>query len=478
MALNKHQKLARAMKTVLQKLDVFHEKVAEQSRSLQLYFYEKYLIAGRPLMSQRALAAMMYTHRLGLSMFSPNRELREAAGSSPLIGIILTPPIYLESQVLYCPNRNENTLWLVPWGVKSVLPNENIEKLEESKLENVLYCASEDEMSEWIDWFEEEDKAGSFTNQVLAIGQFYRERDPFERNLQQPCFLIYKQTISDFYGKIQGPKVLKTLLKIEFSPNEKSTVYEAYQLVIAAQKNRKKRHFGEFRRFWEVRLRELIFNNLGWPLEKETVFLEEYFSERVSLGKEKPDSRWETGGALDRQTYGKFLYYFANRFIQNPSENQADGEIVLLLWIMIYAARDLDKAVPVKKLLELTTKHVNDRLVTTSGGEIELSCGLADLIKEYTRGETLQRHQKLFPGLTVDKLEDRFRIASKSILPLGAAAALPEAFLTFPHLEKGYRMAAKARRRQRQTPLQVIHDPISRRELQRQLIEASKRRPS
>ncbi len=474
MALNKHQRLARAMKSLLKNLDMFHDKVAEQARSLHLYFYEKYLIAGRPLMTERAVAAMVSTHRLGLSMFSPNRDLREAASSNPLIGMILSPPLYLRSQVYYCSNANEKTLWFIPWGVKTQLPSENLKKLEESKLEDILYCASEDEMSEWIDWFEEEDKAGSYTNQLLAIGQFYQERDLFESNLQCHCFPGYKKAILDFHGKIKGPKVYKTLIKTEFAPNEDSNIYEAYQLVTAALRNRKKRHFKEFQRFWKGRLLELVFAKLTWPLEKQEAFLMEYFPEGASSQKETADPRWESSRVLDRQTYGMFLYHFINRFINDPLENQVDGEIALLFWIMIYAARDLKKVVPVKSLLTLTTKDVADRLVTTEGGEVEISCGFADLIKEYTGGRDLQRQQKLFPSLTIDKIEDRFRKASEVILPPGATPALPEAFLIFPHREKGCRMAAQARRRQLQTPPVVIHDPISRRELSRQLVEAAK----
>jgi hypothetical protein len=145
---------------------------------------------------------------------------------------------------------------------------------------------------------------------------------------------------------------------------------------------------------------------------------------------------------------------------------------------MIYAARDLKKVVPVKSLLILTTKNVADRLITTEGGDVEISCGLADLIKDCTGGSDLERHQKLFPNLTMDKIADRFRKASEAILPPGATPALSEAFLIFPHRERGCRMTAKARRRQLQTPDAVVHDPISRRELSRQLTEAAKRSPS
>ena len=106
--------------------------------------------------------------------------------------------------------------------------------------------------------------------------------------------------------------------------------------------------------------------------------------------------------------------------------------------------------------------------------EIEFSCGLAELIREYAGEGNLQRQQKLFPNLTLDKLEDHFRRASEVILPPGSIPALPEAFLTFPHLEKHCRMNPKLRRHQLKNPSKILHDPISLKELKRQLVDKSK----
>jgi hypothetical protein len=155
-------------------------------------------------------------------------------------------------------------------------------------------------MSEWIDWFEEEDKSSSYTNQLLAIGRFYQERSLFESNLQRHSFPVYQKAILDFHGKINGPKVYKTLIKIEFAPDENCNVYQAYQLVTAALRNRKKRHFNDFQRFWKGRLLEMMFANLTWPLEKQEAVLMEYLSEGTSSQKEKVDPRWESSRVLDR----------------------------------------------------------------------------------------------------------------------------------------------------------------------------------
>ena len=136
--------------------------------------------------------------------------------------------------------------------------------------------------------------------------------------------------------------------------------------------------------------------------------------------------------------------------------------------------RECKRGSPVKKLLALTTANISDRYVAVDNGEIELSCGLADLIKEYAGEGSFQRQQKLFPNLTIDRLEDHFLRASEVILPPGSIPALPEAFLTFPHLGKHCRTNPKSRRQQLKNPPEILHSPISLKELQQQLVEKSK----
>ena len=154
MALTKHQKLARGMKRLSDAFEVHFQKTSSILNALQFHFFETHLIIGRPLMSKGTLQTMIRTHRCAMELFSPNADLRSAAQRSPLIGCILTPRFYLRSCVLVRPaNAGENEKLAIPWGVKTILPTESLQKLEDAKLETFLYCASEDEMSEWIDWF-------------------------------------------------------------------------------------------------------------------------------------------------------------------------------------------------------------------------------------------------------------------------------------------------------------------------------------
>lgn len=480
MALTKHQKLARAMKRLLGDLEDHFQKTESNLNALQFHFFETHLIIGRPLMTKATLQTMMRTHKCAMTLLAPDPKVQSAAQNYPLIGCILTPRFYPKSKIHILPPdaSSSEEKSIIPWGVKTILPLESLQKLEERKLAATLYCALKSEMSEWIDWFEDEDKANTLTNQLLAIGDYFEQREPIRKNLLQPAFSFFKQAGLEFYKKIQFPKVFKTLIKAEFAPQKNDDVGIAYQLVSESLAKHKKRHFEEFQRVWRDRLIDLMFEGTPWKEEQRTAFLSEYFPNNGKAGRKPSKSRWETGSALDRQHYGTFILYFAERFITNPSKFRVEGEIALLLWIMIYASRDLDRLPTIKTLLAMTTENISDRYAMIEGEEVEFSLGLAYVIKEYAGEGNLHRQQKLFPNLTSDKLEDYFHRASKAILPPGSLAALPEAFLTFPHPQKNARMRAKLRRRQMENPPKVYHDTVSLKELKRQLVERSKPKAS
>jgi hypothetical protein len=471
MALTKHEKLARGMSHLLNSLEEHFQKTAKSLNCLQLFFYETHLMIGRPLMSQRVLAAMMHTHVCGLKFLAPDEKIRAIARSSPLISMVLTPPIYPLSKVLRSsPDQPEAAKWVIPWGVKATLPNESLEKLKEAKLAAILYCAAPTEMSKWIQWFEHEDKARTFTNTLLAIGHQFQEMASFEKNLCKIARPLYKKAILEFYRPLRDPKEFKTLVKIEFAPADKTNLFDAYKLIITCLRKRRKKHFEDFQRFWKGKLEQLFFENLNYSTERRNHFLKTYFSSKDPSIRKNSSPRWETSKGVDRQLYGLFIDYFVQRFLKNPCQHQVEGEIALFLWTMVYISRTCD-IIPIHCLLKLTTANVTGQFLLVGDKRIELSLGWAYLIQEYLGKMPRKRHQKLFPNLTIDKLEDYFRKASSEILPSKATLALPEAFQVFPHPEKGHRVSVKERHRQQQKPSKVFHDPISLEEIKQQLIE-------
>jgi len=473
MALTKHQKLAKGIKSLLDSLEIHFQKTAKSINCLQLAFYETYLMIGRPLMNKHTLNAMMHTHLFSLKFFSINENIRKIAKNSPLINMIITPIYPLSRVRVDTPGQAETTKRIIPWGVKMTLPNESLEKLKETQTAAILYCASETEMSKWIQWFEQEDKAKTFTNTLLAIGDSFQQKALLDKNLLKLARPLYKRAILEYYRPEREPKEFKTLVKIEFAPQEKTTLFEAYQTIITCIKKRRKKHFEVFQRFWKDKLERLIFEGLDWPIERRYHFLDTYFSSKTHKPNKHPGVRWETSKGVDRQSYGSFIYYFANLFLENPLKNKVQGEITLILWTMLYISRT-NSSISITQLLEVTTKDISEQFLCIEDQKTELSLGWAYLIQEYMGKLPLQRQQKLFPNLTIDKLEDHFRKASAQIFPSESTNALPEAFLSFPHPEKGQRIPIQERRSQQQNPPKVFHDPISLEELKKQLIAKSK----
>ncbi len=476
MALTKHQKLARGLKALLAALDEHHEKAASMLNALQMHFYETHLILGRRVITEQALKVMMNTHRCALCLFAPNEELRTAARSSPSISFTFTPKLYPPSKILeYPPDAPKDEKQVIPWGVKIFLPSQSLLNLSQAKEEALLYCASKNEMSEWIDWFEEEDIAHTLTNQIAAMIAPVDKLSSLEENLNKPAFSPFYETALKYYKKNPPPNILNAT----FAPDEGSTIAEAYARLSKSTRSHEKDDFKGLQRAWRDQLEQCIFADMKLSQEEKQTILEERFPlKRNRSKKNPPNPRWQTSLAVDRQTYATFIRYFAELFLKNPQQCQTDAEITLLLWVMVYISRDPNHIIPIKRLLCLTTADVIDQIINIDGHEVDISMGLAGLFNEYTGGAKSQRQQKLFPNLNIDKLEDYFRRASSELLPPNSLPALPEAFLTFPHARKHIRIPAPIRHQQQKHPQQIHHNLISRHELKRQLIDISKSQAS
>ena len=423
------------------------------------------------MFTQAALSLMTRVYICGIHRFATNEEMRLATRSLPCFSHVLPHPIYFHSQMRFgLPDAPESAKWIIPWAVKIILPSKTLQQLDEAKLEALLYCASVEEMSEWIDWFENEDKRNTLTHQLLSVGEYYEERRPFEAKLNELAFPYYEKAAREFF-KNDFSKVFKKLEKINFAPKAHSTIADSYILINKSLSEESEFYWKDFQRFWRRSLKKLMFADVKWTQDQQESALAEYFPQESSIQPSSKNPRWKTSLVTDRQTYAKFIQYFADQFLVNISKNKVAGEIVLLLWIMIYIAREPSKTLPVARLLELTTADIDDRILFPGSEEIELSCGLADLIKQFIGSVPQERQQKLFRNLTIDQFEDHCHRASKIILPQGSLAVLPEAFLTFPHAYKNLRMAVEVQRSRPQQYSPVHPDPIPVRDLKKQLFE-------
>ena len=153
MAKTKHQKLADMMEEMLDAIKEHGAKVARQLNVVQLHFYEPYALFGRPLMTESALRRTFALTLPGsLQNLAPHASLRATCLEFPMLGTIISRPIYLLSE---CRQSSGDEMWMVPWRVKLVCPNENQSKLERSMAQHFfLYGTRADEISNEIDWFE------------------------------------------------------------------------------------------------------------------------------------------------------------------------------------------------------------------------------------------------------------------------------------------------------------------------------------
>jgi len=477
MRLTKHERLAKELRALFANLDEHYRKTAISLDVVQFHFYEKKLIANRPLMSQLALRAMMYAHYHGLRHLSDKEEIRNAC-FKPLIGAVVNSPLFTTSNVLIdAPDTLPNARRCIPWDVITTLPSKTLKQLDDAYLEATLYCAAESEMSEWIDWFEHEDKSMSFTNQLFSIFAYEDKQAPVKKNLMKMALPFLEQTALTFYEKLTYKKMLQTIKKSDFAPHKTTSIAQAYDLVCHSLRSRKKRYLDEFKRFWKERIQELVFEDVAWSeKEKEDFFTCWATRQQPNAIKKKEESiRWKTSLAMERQSYAAFIRYFVTQFLQDPSKNQISGEIVLLLWLMIYISQNPDQICPIKRLLQLTTVNLENDILSIDGYETELSQGLLDLFQQYLGGnaESFSRHQKLFPNLTIDYLEDAFRKASDMILPKDSLSALPEAFLTFPHQHHGMRISPAQRKHHQKNPSPICYESISRHDLKKKLFKHS-----
>lgn len=463
MALTKHQKLAKGIKAILDLLDIDHPSNVASINFLQFYCHPSELIAPLSQIEESNFRTMLNTYRCSLRFLAPNKELQRAAQSLPIQRFLL-PIKFLRK------NRDRHKIsdalldkkWTKTfrWNVRIALPSELLPEFKKELMVKFLYCHSKDNSAQSINWFKNEDQENTFINQFFTFQAYCLEKAIFRKNLNQPVFENFQKAVLTYYQKIKSPRILKTLVKIELAPNPGSTNAQAYELLLKFTQSRRRKDFDDFKSYWRDRLETVIFANLKWTDKQKKAAITERFSPKQFLKKRIPAGRWKTGQSIDRQTYALFIYYFAEIFLENPKENQAKGEIVLLLWVMFYISLNPTRKVSLKRLLKLTTADVFHGTLNIDNQKIPLSSDLTNLIDEYLGSIKSDRQQKLFPHLTLADLEDYFHIASMKLLPKGSIPILPEAFLTFPHTEENTRIPCQSRRQQQKKPSKPLYPPI------------------
>jgi len=431
-------------------------KVEQVLNRVQFHFYEKILICGRPLMTRKAFSAMTKSHAIGLGHYSPNPDVKLACQSLPSLGAIIQKPIFKRSELIY--SQDSQGLWIVPWSVKTLLPQYNQIHIAHGKEEALLYCLDQSELSSEIDWFEKENCADSLTYQFLAandaIAKENHDLSIIRKNLDQQAWPLFYTTVKEWQNSLLSneirPEKLDNVFKAFFAPTKKMNLALAYEKVRRAIRMRKLRNYQYLMHMWRSRLELEIFKNLNWNDEQKGWFLKRWENNLFNKSASKsscPKGRWEQSQAIDRQTAAKFIRYFMDRFIADPNQCKADGEIACILWICIWVSYESLMQIHLYQVIELTTKQLDAQalMLNIETHEIPISYGLCQLL-EILKGEGKgERGRRLFEHVSEESLQDAMKKASKAILGDEALHVLPSAFLIFPHLYQGKRMSHKQR---------------------------------
>lgn len=489
MAKTKHQKLANLMQAMLNAIDEHTAQVARQLDCVQLHFYERYALLGRPLMKGSAFRSMCFLHYIGLKILAPNPNLRAACHQLPMIGILLDRSVYLLSEYRQSSSKR---LWFIPWGVHIVLPKENQEKLERSCAQALLFCPRVDEISNEIDWFEPEMAADSLTHQCLSILAYESQQAIVRQNLlKDPCPIWQraKETwqnteclTSDapniFYDVAKNPKKIDDA---DFAPQKGQSLALAYEGVLRSIRARSCRHRQALLSIYKEALERAMFENVPWSEREKIAFLHQWQDNFFKTGKlldSKKPGRWKQCEGIDDVTASKFIKHFITEFIVNP-KNKKLGEIACVLWILIWIAQEgPEGGINLKQVLQLSSKDIveDSCAIIIDGIEVTISWGLWELLI-CLRGEGQgKRAHRLFNSLDASgkALECAMIDTSKELLPINADPVLPAAFLISPHIYKGTRMSSAERAAMRKVkpiiPFRHTHNNIK-----KELLKSQKR---
>lgn len=478
MAKNKHQKLAQYLTMIMDEIQLVFDQAALHLQCIQFHCYERVLIAGRPLMKENAFRAMVKANALGLRHYPPNEEIRAACCSLPYFGIVINKPLLKEAELLLSLPYSVGK-WVIPWCVKTVLPNQCATHIEKGRFEALLYCPDPSEVSSEIDWFEKEDLTGTLNYQVLsALEDTKRENDDLaiiKTNLAKlalPYFrsVVEKWSQEDVTDNI--PKNTDIIFQATFAPNEQSTVSLAYESILSSIQERTYRNYQHLKSIWRDKLENLIFQNLDWSSDQKNAYLCQqgwgiFTKEHTRLP--MPKDRWPQCQGVDRQTAAKIIRYFIDVFLEDPCSRQQYGEIACLLWTCIWASHEHQStAIKLHKILHLSTKQLDKESMTLKIGEkeVNISAGLCNLLTRLLGKGKGERSRRLFENITdIDFLEDAVKRASKVVLGDNSTPVLPAAFLLFPHPFQGKRRSSNCYQATPKTDVMRYDLPYSRRNL-------------
>jgi hypothetical protein len=379
----------------------------------------------------------------------------------PLTFIFGNPPNSIKRQY-YAPHElvkdhlndsPQEIMSTIPWEFLDQKNLSNEKRIESDFLGLLLLCPSSEEIDEYRRFLRDDKARFSMLKKLNWLQNDFLEEKKIQTNLK-------KLAVSDFQKMIEEWKETKKLkrsvseitvkvLQQPFAPEETDTLDIAYEKLLMARKLKNLQYFSLLMDSWKHHLRKTIFEDCCWPITKQQYFFEVW--ERLLFKKSSPPlipmkMRWEQAQSIDRLTGGKLIKYFNDLFISD--ENPIYGQVACILWTLIAISWQFQSnEAPVKLIdvvgLSKSDVNIKNRSLCLNGEEITVSKGLTAIYAVLIDVKYGKRQHRLFPDMTVDRLEDALKGASKNVFVDKDVLITPQAFLTFPHPFEGVRIAPK-----------------------------------
>lgn len=353
----------------------------------------------------------------------------------------------------------------------------------------LLYCAIDEEFSNEIDWFESEMATDSIACQFRSIMEYeyYQAilRDNLVKNAEPIWFKAQQQWQTAAQTSPNNPDYFYTTTKqpqkideLDFSAQDGQSLAFAYEAVLKSVKTRTYRHRLGLLLTYKRCLEEALFDGILWNKDRQKAFLLEWkntlFSNHKPIRSHAKTGRWKQCEAIDYVTAAKFIRYFVDQFIANPSDLKM-GEVACVLWLLIWVAKESDARLTLEQVLQISSQDIDPSSADIAIGDsvLEVSWGLHNLLiclRGQGRGE---RKCRLFANLDGDgkALTRALQEASKALIAEGKTPVSPAAFLIFPHVYEGIRLP-EAQLKAMRSSGQAIRPYLGRSEIKRAILDS------
>lgn len=342
----------------------------------------------------------------------------------------------------------EEIINAIPWEVVNLHNDCDEQRIESDFFELLILCPSVGEFSESRAYLKEIKVKFNTLNKLNEIQKEAVEEQTIKNNLKKIALPSFKDAIKTWkeVKKIKKPllELIEKVLQQPFSPQESDTLAIAYERLLLTYKLKNYQYYSLLIDAWKHDLKRNIFEGSHWSSVKQQYFFSAW--ERTLFKKSPPKliplkTRWQQAQTIDRYTAGKVIKYFLDLYISK--DNPISGYFACILWVLIAASKHLpssDAHIRLADVVVLSKESVNiaESTIKINETKFPIARGLTGLLSILSDVKYGKRGNELFPGITVDRLEDALKKVSKELFGF---LITPQAFLTFPHPFEGNRIA-------------------------------------